>query len=195
LHAIRFASEIGAPYVSTVECWWRPADCSDEDIFTQMRQNLRQVTQTAAQYGVGINIQTRGPYSRTREGMQRIMDLVPGDNGEFLGICLDTGDLFLGGEEPFSYLKAVLPKVRHLHLKDLAYFPRSDGQSQEWSYASGCVLGDGELGGTIEECLRLLVQAEWRGVASLQVDGIDQARVSTERLRAMLQGVNAAQST
>ena len=187
LHAIRFASEVGAPYVSTVECWWLAPDASEGETFAQLRQNLGTVLESASLYEVGVNIETRGPFSRTLRGALSLMELVPGELGSWLGLSFDPGEAFRAGEDPLTFLRAAQSKVRHLHVADVS--ATSDPCAHDYSYSCAVPLGDGVLGDSIEDCLRLLAESDWRGVASLHVDGIEEARLSADRLRRMLRAV------
>lgn len=38
--------------------------------------------------------------------------------GPHVGICLDTGNALAVGEDPIAFVRAVAPRVRHVHLKD-----------------------------------------------------------------------------
>jgi len=47
--------------------------------------------------------------------LQEAIAQVPG-----LGICLDTGHIYLGGEDMARFLEALAPRLIHLHIQDIA---------------------------------------------------------------------------
>lgn len=57
-----------------------------------------------------------GTYVETPMEVERLMD---GTDPERVGLCLDTGHYLYGGGDPVPAVARYLPRLRHLHLKDV----------------------------------------------------------------------------
>ncbi len=116
--AIRLAAAIGAPVVNTDE-GIRPDWLEDEECFQVMRYTLKKVLQIAERYGVMVAIEPHQSITKKTEGLLRVASLV---KSPMLKINYDTGNAFLGGEDPYDGLVASLPLSGpptcqgHLHL-------------------------------------------------------------------------------
>jgi inosose dehydratase len=185
--ALRFAKHIGAPYVIAIDGLRKPDLQDEEDAFRQIQQNLNLALQTARLYGVGINVEPHGPLTRSIRGMQRIMSLVEGELGGYLGVNFDTGNTFIAGEDPLTFLRAVAPKVRHFHAKDVA----ATLARVQWGLStgippSGVAVGDGVIAQNIADCIKYLKSTGWRGVISVETEGLENTRRSLLWLREVL---------
>ncbi len=109
--AIRFAAAIGAPVVNTDE-GIRPSWLDDNECFPVMRYTLKRVLRTAERYGVYVAIEPHQSISKRTEGLLRIATLV---KSRLLKVNYDTGNAYLGGEDPYAGLKAALPLLVHMH--------------------------------------------------------------------------------
>jgi sugar phosphate isomerase/epimerase len=114
--AIRFAAAIGAPVVNSDE-GIRPPWLDDEECFQVMRYTLRKTLQIAERYGILIAIEPHQSITKKTEGLLRIATLVP---SPCLKVNYDTGNAFLGGEDPYQGLQAVMPLLAHIHAKDIS---------------------------------------------------------------------------
>ena len=113
--AIRFAHAIGAPVVNTDE-GIRPSWVEGEDAFAVMKYTLTTVLRTAERYGVFVAIEPHQSITKTTDGLLRIATLV---DSPFLRVNYDTGNAYLGGEDPYEGLRAVAGLVVHVHAKDM----------------------------------------------------------------------------
>lgn len=184
--AIRFAAAIGAGVVNTDE-GIRPAWLDDEECFQVMRYTLKKVLQVAERYGVRIGIEPHQSISRKTEGLLRIATLVRSD---CLRINYDTGNAFLGGEDPYEGLKAVMPLLVHVHAKDISMRQARDEQGKVTGTPVGCACGEGVI--DWKRVVGILREAQWSGVLSVECGTPRQAADSLKHLNEALGGTSAA---
>jgi sugar phosphate isomerase/epimerase len=178
--AIRFAAAIGTNVVNTDE-GIRPAWLEDEECFQVMRYTLKKVLQVAERYGVYIGIEPHQSLTKTTDGLLRIATLVKSD---FLKVNYDTGNAYLGGEDPYAGLKAVLPLLIHVHAKDISIRQAEDERGKVTGTAVGCACGEGVI--DWRRVVAILREAGWNGVLSVECGTPKQAADSLAHLRAVL---------
>jgi sugar phosphate isomerase/epimerase len=184
--AIRLAAAVGAPVVNTDE-GVRPAWLAADECFQVMRYTLKKVLQVAERYGVCVAIEPHQSITRRTEGLLRIVGLV---KSEWLRVNYDTGNAYLGGEDPYEGLRSVLPLLVHVHAKDISFQQAGEEKGKVTGTPVGCGCGEG----VIDWCrvVDVLRAANWRGVLSVECGSPKQAAVSLEHLRAILGGRIAA---
>jgi sugar phosphate isomerase/epimerase len=178
--AIRFAAAIGAPVVNTdegIRPGWVPLD----EAWGVMRYTLTTVLRTAARHGICIGIEPHQSISATTEGLLRIAHLV---ESPLLRINYDTGNAFLGGEDPYDGLKAVLPMLVHLHAKDISIQHAEKEKGLVTGTPVGCACGDGVIDWA--RVLGILREANWSGVMSAECGTPQQALRSRLHLEALI---------
>jgi inosose dehydratase len=97
-----------------------------------------------------------------------------------LGICLDTGNSWLGGAEPLHFIERFGTRIKHVHWKDMG-----PDQLAQRGKIFGCgmrliPLGDGLVG--IEQIVAALLRAGFDGDTTLEVAGAEAVRLSASRL-------------
>jgi len=100
---------------------------------------------------------------------------------ETVGICLDTGNSWLGGSEPLDYIETFGNRIKHVHWKDI---PKEWITKRGKLYGCGMStipLGDGVVG--IEALVDALIKIGFDGPTTLEVTGIDAVKISYERLQ------------
>jgi sugar phosphate isomerase/epimerase len=183
--AIRFAAAIGAPVVNTdegIRPEWVPLD----EAWGVMRYTLKTVLRTAERYGIYIGIEPHQSITTTTEGLLRVAHLV---DSPMLRINYDTGNAFLGGEDPYAGLKAVLPLLVHVHAKDISIQHAEKEKGLVTGTPVGCACGDGVIDWV--RVLGILREANWSGVLSVECGTPEQALRSREHLDALI-GLSAA---
>jgi len=180
--AIRLAAAIGAPVVNTDE-GIRPAWLDDEECFQVMRYTLKKVLQVADRYGVAIGIEPHQSITKTTEGLLRVATLV---ESPWLRINYDTGNAFLGGEDPYLGLQASLPLLAHLHAKDISITQAESEKGKVTGTPVGCACGDGVIDWA--RVIAILRQAGWSGVLSVECGTPAQAAASLAHLNRLLAG-------
>ncbi len=180
--AIRLAAAIGAPVVNTDE-GIRPAWLEDEECFQVMRYTLKKALQVAERYGVSIGIEPHQSLTKRTDGLLRIATLVKSD---FLRINYDTGNAYLGGEDPYVGLRAVLPLLVHVHAKDISFRQAETEKGKVTGTPVGCACGDGVIDWT--RVVSILRHANFDGVLSVECGTAEQASRSLAHLNEVLAG-------
>ncbi len=184
--AIRFAAAIGAPVVNTDE-GIRPAWLAGEDVWPVMRYTLASVLRTSEWYGVSIGIEPHQSISRTTAGLCRIGSLV---DSPWLKFNYDTGNAFLGGEDPYEGLKAVRGRLVHVHAKDIAVPHAEAERGRVTGTPVGCACGDGVIDWA--RVIGILEASGWSGVLSCECGTSDQAARSLAHLQALIAKAEAS---
>jgi sugar phosphate isomerase/epimerase len=178
--AIRFAAAIGAPVVNTDE-GIRPEWVDLDLAWPVMTYTLRTVLRTAERYNVAIGIEPHQSISKTTAGLLRIGSLV---DSPMLMFNYDTGNAFLAGEDPYAGLEAVLPRLIHVHAKDITIQHADAERGKVTGTPVGCACGDGVIDWT--RVVAILRNAGFSGVLSCECGTSDQADRSLKHLNAIL---------
>jgi sugar phosphate isomerase/epimerase len=178
--AIRFAAALGAPVVNTDE-GIRPAWVSPEDAFAVMKYTLSAVLRTAERYGILIGIEPHQSISKSTTGLLRIATLVP---SPCLRVNYDTGNAYLGGEDPYEGLKTVLPLLAHVHAKDISFRQAEEEKGRTTGTPVGCACGDGVIDWA--RVVTILHEAQFDGVLSVECGTPEQAKRSLEHLQPLV---------
>ena len=179
-NAIRFAAAIEAPVVCTDE-GIRPDWMTDNQCFEVMKYTLTMVLRTAERYGIYVGIEPHQSISRTTKGLLRIATLV---DSPCLKVNYDTGNAFLGGEDPYQGLGAVMHLLVHVHAKDIALRQAEVERGQVTGTPVGCACGDGEVDWT--KVVEILTEGGFQGVLSVECGTPEQAKRSLNHLRSVL---------
>ena len=178
--AIRFAVECGAPVVNTDE-GPKPRWTSEDEDYTLMRYTLGEAAMVAEPRGILIGLECHQQYSKTPAGLDRIYDLV---DSPAIGINFDTGNGYLGGEDPYVWLENVLDRLVHLHAKDISIEQSDDERGRVTGTPVGCACGEGVIDWS--KVIDLCRQAPRDIVLSVECGTIDQAERSIEHLKGLL---------
>jgi len=178
--AIRFAKVLGAPVVNTDE-GIRPSWLTDDECFEVMRYTLKTVLRTAERHGIYIGIEPHQSISRTTSGLMRIVNLV---DSPMLRVNYDTGNAFLGGEDPYAGLQAVLDRVVHVHAKDISIAHAEEERGKVTGTPVGCACGDGVIDWV--RVVQILRGAGFNGVLSVECGTPLQAQGSLAHLTEVL---------
>ncbi|MGE5568607.1 MAG: sugar phosphate isomerase/epimerase family protein [Rhodospirillales bacterium] len=178
--AIRFAAAIGAPVVNTDE-GIRPEWVPVEEAWGVMKYTLSAVLRVAERYGVYIGIEPHQSFSCTTSGLLRIAGLV---DSPMLRINYDTGNAYLGGEDPYEGLKAVRDRLVHLHAKDITVAHAGAERGKVTGTPVGCACGDGVIDWA--RVIAILREVNWSGVLSVECGTPEQAARSLAHLNSLL---------
>ena len=185
--AIRFAHALDAPVVNTDE-GIRPPWVPLDEAFGIMKYTLATVLRTAERYGVYLGIEPHQSISKTTTGLLRIATLV---ESPFLGVNYDTGNAYLGGEDPYEGLAAVAGRVVHVHAKDISLRMSEAEKGKGTGTPVGCACGDGVIDWA--RVIGILRKASYTGVLSVECGTPDQAARSRAYLEAVLAGQTESQ--
>ncbi len=178
--AIRFAAVMGAPVVNTDE-GIRPEWFEDEECFGIMRYTLTQALKTAERYGIYIGIEPHQSISKSTAGLLRIATLV---KSPMLRVNYDTGNAWLGGEDPYAGLDAVKHLLIHVHAKDISVQQSDSERGAVTGTPVGCACGDGVIDWA--RVIAILNAAGFSGVLSVECGTSDQAVRSLAHLNGLL---------
>jgi sugar phosphate isomerase/epimerase len=184
--AIRLAAAVGAPVINTDE-GIRPVWLDDQECFQVMRYTLKKVLQVAERYGIYVGIEPHQSLSKTTAGLLKIATLV---DSPFLRINYDTGNAFLGGEDPYHGLEAVLSRLVHIHAKDISIRQAETEQGKVTGTPVGCACGEGVI--DWERVISILQDVNWGGVLSVECGTPQQAADSLGHLSAAMEAKAAA---
>ncbi len=170
--AIQFAAAIGCPYVDTTDGATRPEGYTDKQVLAMASENYRQILEWAEDYGVAVNIETHGPYTNNPDMLEEMLNF---HDSPLLGLNLDTGNTFIAGGNPVDFLKRFLPKLRYMHVKDVSESLAAAVRGEDTGIAtSESPIGQGANAENIKECIRLLKEADWNGVLSVECLGTEE---------------------
>ncbi len=177
LQAIRFAAEAGAPVVNTDEGLQH--DFTGEEVDHTLMQYVLTIASRAAEHrNVQIGLEPHQIYSQTPEGLDRIFHLV---SSPAIGINFDTGNSFLSGQDPYSWLEHVRDRLVHLHAKDISVTQGEDERGTVTGTPVGCACGAGVIDwGRIFE---ILAPLDREICMAVECGTVDQAAASIEHLR------------
>ena len=139
--AIRHAAECGAPVINTDEGIKAPWTTEEED-HVLMRYTLYEAASIAEPRGVLIGLECHAQYSKTPDGLDRIYNLV---DSPAIGINFDTGNAYLAGQDPYTWLERVADRLVHLHAKDISDEHSEAERGKVTGTPVGCACGDGVI--------------------------------------------------
>jgi sugar phosphate isomerase/epimerase len=101
-----------------------------------------------------------------------------------LKINYDTGNAYLGGEDPYEGLKTVGHLVAHVHAKDISLQHSQAERGKTTGTPVGCACGDGVIDWA--RVVSILREAGFHGVLSVECGTPDQAARSLAHLESIL---------
>jgi len=181
IKAIRLAALLGIRDVITTEgdakTEFGEHLTRSEQIFAVV-EKLRWPVQWAAELGVKLLLEPHGRVTDTIDGMAAVLDKL--GHPETVGVCLDTGNAWLGGAEPLDYVKTFGTRIGHVHWKDM---PREMEAQRGKLFGCGMAviaLGDGVVG--VPAIVRALKQSGFDGATTLEIAGAENVKTSAQRL-------------
>lgn len=182
IKAIRLAHLLGIQHVITTEGDPKTEfghGLTPEQRMFSIREKLHVPVQWAAELGVELLLEPHGIVTDTVDGMAELLSVL--GHSETVGICLDTGNSWLGGSEPLDFVRRFGPRIKHVHWKDLG---------PEWEPSRGSIhgcgmasipLGDGVVG--IRAVVDQLLKVGFDGYTTLEIAGEENVRLSARRLQ------------
>lgn len=124
-----------------------------EDEWAEFAINARRADEVTAEHGVTAALHPHWGMAVERpEHIERVLETCP------LGICLDTGHVYLGGGDPVAIAKLAGDRVVHVHLKDVDGSMGEEVRSGKRAFRQAVIdglftpLGDGavDIAGVVE---------------------------------------------
>ncbi|MHC4252004.1 MAG: sugar phosphate isomerase/epimerase family protein [Planctomycetota bacterium] len=182
IKAVRLAKLLGIKEVITTEgdpkTEFGHKLTPDERLFA-IREKLYYPIQWAEELGVQILLEPHGIVTDSVRDMGKLLDML--GHEDTVGICLDTGNSWLGGSEPLDFVKTFGKRIKHVHWKDM---PADMEKQRGKVYGCGMALiplGDGVVG--IEAIVKALLDTGFDGATTLEIAGPDSVKLSAKRLR------------
>jgi inosose dehydratase len=168
LHTIRWAGLAGCPRVDTTDDKSKPEGLTDAEIIAHLRRVFGMILPVAEAHKVIVNVEPHGYCTTKPELMDEILHLF---DSPYLGMNMDTGNTFIAGRDPAPFMERFLPKVNHVHVKDVSPELAAAMRGELTGIAlSACAIGEGVNAENIRRCLQLLVRSGFDGVVSLECD-------------------------
>jgi sugar phosphate isomerase/epimerase len=168
----------------------KPDWMDDVQAHDVMRYTLRKAELVAARHGVCVCVEPHGVFTKTSEGLLRIVELVP---SPWIQVNWDTGNAYLAGvEDPYQALERVLDRVYHVHAKDISIEHGERERGKVTGTPVGCACGEGVV--DWERVLRAMDALDREITLSVECGTIDEAERSLQYLTGvigdrMVQGV------
>lgn len=175
--AARFAYECGAPIINTHEGHKQTWTTAEED-YVLIKYSIKEAVKVCERRGIKIGLETHQTYSLSLEGYDRILNLV---DSPCVGANFDTGNAYLGGLDPVSWLERVKNRVIHMHAKDISFEQSAAERGKVMGTAVGCACGDGVV--DWEKIVAILRTVPQDVVLSVECGTMEQAARSIEYLR------------
>lgn len=182
IKAIRLAHLLGIKHVITTEGDPKSDfghNLTPEERIFSIREKLHTPILWAEELGVELLLETHGIVTDSVENMGKLLDALGHEDS--VGICLDTGNSWLGGAEPIEYIKTFGKRIKHVHWKDM---------EAEWEEKRGSVygcgmsvitLGDGVI--DLPPIVKALQDVGFDGATTLEIAGPENVKGSFQRLK------------
>ncbi len=169
LKSIPWAKLAGSPCVATTDGLHRPEGLSDREAMASMRRSYEIIVEAAEAYGITITIEIHGYFTTQPDMLEEMLAFV--DSSSF-GLNFDTGNSFIAGHDPVAMLERFLPRVKHVHLKDVSASLAEAARGKDTGIGiSHAAIGDGVNADNIVQVLKMLRDARWQGTLSLECEG------------------------
>jgi len=139
----------------------------------------------ARDLGIKLLIEPHGKVTDNIDAMEEVLDRL--GNKDNVGVCLDTGNSWLGGGDPIEYVKRFGNRIEHVHWKDLG----ADMVAQRGKMF-GCgmaPIGIGEGIIDIKGVVKALKDIGYDGHTTLEVFGEGNVIKSVKALKEMIDTV------
>ena len=138
--AFVLASFVGCDFLNSDEMI-KPDWMDDAMAHDTMRYTLTKAALVAARHRKFLCIEPHGTYSKTSDGLLKIVRLV---DSPWIQVNWDTGNSYLAGiEDPYEGLTKVRDRVHHIHAKDISIQQSSAERGKVTGTPVGCACGEG----------------------------------------------------
>lgn len=169
VHTIRWAKLAGCPRVDTTDDRSRPDGMTDSEVMAHLRRIYLQILRAAEAHEITINIEPHGYYTTKPQFMAEMLAFA---DSPYLRLNMDTGNTFIAGQDPVSFLSRFRDKVSHVHIKDVSPSLAASARGELTGIAvSHCAIGDGVNAENIRKCIEYLARSGYQGVLSMECEG------------------------
>lgn len=184
------AKILGAPVLRHDACWQlgKTGNSRSFDLMLPtIAKSAREITEYAQTLGIRTCTENHGSIAQDSDRMERLFNAVNHDN---YGLLVDMGN-FVCADEPSAHgVSRLAPYAIHVHAKDMRVLPGDSGAqggpTRGGNIFQGTIIGEGQV--PIRQCLRILKQAGYDGIVSIEyeaggdcIDGIRRGKENLER--------------
>jgi sugar phosphate isomerase/epimerase len=169
LKSIPWAKHAGSPCIAITDGLLKPEGLTDEKAMDMMKMEFERIIEVAEAYKMHMNIEVHGYFTTKPDMMEKMLNFC---DSEYLGMNMDTGNVYIAGGDPVAFLSRFIDKVRHVHIKDVSESLASALRGHDTGIAlSESAIGDGVNADNIKTCLRMLRDHGFNGVLSMECEG------------------------
>ncbi|MFN8492372.1 MAG: sugar phosphate isomerase/epimerase family protein [Caldilineaceae bacterium] len=158
----------------------------------RVAEGCRAVTEYAASKGIKTMVENHGFFCQESFRVEKLVTAVDHPN---FGVLVDMGNFLCADEDPASAVARLMPFAFHCHAKDFHVKPGTDFppgkgwfQSRAGNYLRGAIIGQGNV--PVVQCLRVMQRDGYKGVLSIEYEGIEDVimgiEIGHENLRRMV---------
>jgi inosose dehydratase len=181
IKAIRLAHLLGIKQVITTEgdpkTEFGRQLTAEQRIFTIL-EKLQTPVAWAEELQVQLLLEPHGIVTGSLEDMDALLAEL--GHKETIGVCLDTGNVWLSGSEPLDYIQRFGHRIKHVHWKDLGPEWLASRRTVHGCGMSTIPIGDGLV--NLPAILYALHAAGFNGHTTLEVAGKENILLSRKRL-------------
>ena len=170
---VEIAAILGAKVMRHDVCWQLGKTGSARSfglMLPTIAEAARRVTEYAATFGIKTCSENHGFIAQDSYRVEQLFNAVNHDN---YGLLVDIGNFICVDEDPAQAVSRVAPYAVHVHLKDMLVRPEPVGPicnaTRGGNYFAGTVVGEGDI--PVKRCLKILKQAGYDGIVSLEYEG------------------------
>lgn len=169
LKSIRWAKLAGCPNVATTDGLEKPEELSEEKAMELMKRAYGSIVDAAERYSVTVTIEVHGHFTTNPDLLGKMLDFASSD---YFGLNLDTGNSFIAGQDPVSFCRLFIDRIKHVHVKDVSEsLSRAVRGETTGIGISHVALGEGVNAENIRTVLALLRDHGYGGVLSIECEG------------------------
>jgi len=181
---IRYAKELGAPKVDSVDSGQAP-DMPRDEMLKITISTYKEILEWAHDYDIIICVEPHGPYTGDGEFMLKLLSYF---EDEHLRVNFDTGNTFIQGHDPLEYYKELEKYIVASHIKDVDPGLAAMLRGEETGIGMSAVpIGGGVNADNIRKVLNYMKERNFDGDVSIECDGSpDNISKSVEWIRGVL---------
>ncbi|MGL6258252.1 sugar phosphate isomerase/epimerase family protein [Vibrio sp. WXL103] len=187
IRAVKLAHFMGIKHVITTEGDAKTEfgkNLTDEQALFLIEEKLHTPVRWAKELGVKLLLEPHGFVTDNVDAMEELLHRL--GHKDHVGICLDTGNSWLGGSNPVDFVKRFGSRIEHVHWKDLG-----EEMIPQRGKMFGCgmapiAIGEGVI--DVKAVVSALKRVGFDGHTTLEVFGEENVRNSIETLKQYVSG-------
>ena len=169
LRSIQWAKLVGCPCIATTDGLFAAKGYTDAGAMELMKWCYGEIMELAEKNEIVITIEIHGYYTTKPEFLGKMLEFC---DSPYFGLNLDTGNTYIAGQNPAEFARLFGKKVRHMHIKDVTEQLSASNRGEDTGIPiSHSAIGDGVNANNIKESLKIVHEAGFDGVISMEVEG------------------------